>query len=264
MKYASIDKGDGTRVVQDTQTGKELSNSKLMARVFGYMGIGLAVTAVVAFLVGYLLLASVNTFHWLDAETAANVYLVLLVVSCIGLLVVGFLGNIFIIRSKKSAWPLYITYAVLMGILLSSFLILGVDFATIGAAAGITAVVFVALWAIGYFSKVDLNPFAYVGLALLFCLVLFGGFWAIIYFAVCGGNTQVWADGYYTYSLIVSFAFMALTLIVVAVDSYNIRKILARAGDNSNIVVYCAYALYCDFIVLFIRVLLLLASMKKD
>ena len=235
---------------------EEIQNpTKALAKTFGYMAIGVGITGVVAVLLGFLF------GNWLgnadlDAfNTAAMVYIGLLIGSFIGMLIDSVVISAVVARGKHSVWPAYIVYTVLMGVFISAFLVVGIDFWTMGEALAIAMVAFGGMFLIGYFSKINLNPLGLVAIGLLFMVILFGSFWGIM-FAVTGGNIAI-------FDLVFSLVVCGLFMIIAAVDAYNIKRILASGDATNNICLYCAYIMYCDFVVIFIRVLYILAKLKS-
>ena len=235
---------------------EEIQNpTKALAKTFGYMAIGVGITGVVAVLLGFLF------GNWLgnadlDAfNTAAMVYIGLLIGSFIGMLIDSVVISAVVARGKHSVWPAYIVYTVLMGVFISAFLVVGIDFWTMGEALAIAMVAFGGMFLIGYFSKINLNPLGLVAIGLLFMVILFGSFWGIM-FAVTGGNIAI-------FDLVFSLVVCGLFMIIAAVDAYNIKHILASGDATNNICLYCAYIMYCDFVVIFIRVLYILAKLKS-
>ena len=235
---------------------EEIQNpTKALAKTFGYMAIGVGITGVVAVLLGFLF------GNWLgnadlDAfNTAAMVYIGLLIGSFIGMLIDSVAISAVVARGKHSVWPAYIVYTVLMGVFISAFLVVGIDFWTMGEALAIAMVAFGGMFLIGYFSKINLNPLGLVAIGLLFMVILFGSFWGIM-FAVTGGNIAI-------FDLVFSLVVCGLFMIIAAVDAYNIKRILASGDATNNICLYCAYIMYCDFVVIFIRVLYILAKLKS-
>ena len=253
MAYGHFYKENVEYVYQD----KAKSPSKMLAKSFGYMAIGLDITAVVGFLIAYIFALSFKeeSFDSNGALTrTGGIYFALMIVSFIALIIDSFAMNAVLARGKHSLWIPYIIYSVLMGVLMSSF-VLVIDFWTIGEALGISAGVFLILFLIGYFSKVDLNPLAFVGLGFLMLMGFIGLFWGIFFFINPGA--------FIVYNVIFSFAFAIIMLIVVAADAYNIKRILATAQDNdNNLALYCAWTMYSDFIILFVRVLYIIALIK--
>lgn len=230
-----------------------VNTSKTLAKCFGYMAIGLLISAGVAFGVGALFANLIFgdyifTGQFTDAnQTAMIAYTTIMILSFIGLLIDSFVMNFTFARGKHSIWPAYIVYATLMGIFLSSFLLVGVDFVTIGSAAGVSALVFGVLFCVGYFSKKDLNFASYIGISVLSTVAMFGLFGMILFFLIPGAA--------FVYNIVFSVVLAIVLLIVIAADAYNVKQILQRGAVNDNLALYLAFNMYCDFIVLFIRIL---------
>ena len=149
-----------------------------------------------------------------------------------------------------------------MGVFLSSFLILGIDFQTIGEAFLLTSTSFFAMFLIGYFAKggKGMRILAMVTSLLATMILIFALFWLIKILVT--GNTI----GYYRYDMIISGAILLLSVIVVAFDAYNIKRILEKADGMKNVALYCAFTMYSDYIIIFLRVLyvlLLVAGKRK-
>lgn len=256
MAFASVPNGNNIR--NEDKVNEFLSNkTKSMAKVYLYMGIGLLVTALVSLGVGALFAGLFSNFGRVDtadiAENAMVAYVATMVISFIVLLVDGVVIARRAYSSKRSLWAPYIIYAIVMGVFLSSFLIAGIDFYTIGEAFGISALAFFVMALIGYKSKSNLNVLGMIASGFLFCLLLGSLFWGIFYLI---SPTLV-----YVFDIVTSFAIMAFIMVMIAVDTYNIKRILAN-GCEGNVVLYCAYIMYSDFISIFIRILYLLASLK--
>lgn len=236
----------------------DINISKTLAKCFGYMAIGLLITAAVAFGAGllfvYLIFPTSNSEQ--ISESASVAYLATMIVSAILLFIDSIVMRVVMVRGKHSILPHYIFYSVIMGVLLSSFLVAGIDFKIIGIAAASAALVFAALFFIGYFSKRNLNIAAYIGMSILFALMMFGLLSLLI--LVLFPTTAM------VYSLIYCGVFEVVMLICIAADCYNIKHIIAKAEQgNNNIVLWCAYTMYSDFIYLFVRLVVIIASLSK-
>lgn len=255
----------GTVEVDSPKGKREITTSKATAIAFGYMGIGLLITAIVAFILGFVFDRVINGNLDNEAilEQTLMTYVAIIIVSGVGLLIDGFVINFMAIRGKKSIWVPYVIYCILMGALFSCFMLGGIDPWTIGEAFLLTAAVFLIMFAIGYFSKVNLNPIAYVGLALVLMLMAFALF-VFIAFAITGFSSEALATTYIITELAMYGLICLLMILMVAVDAYNIRKILTRASDNPNVILYCAYVMYVDFIVILMRVIYILAVAKNS
>ena len=156
--------------------------TKSVAKAFGYMAIGIAITAVISVILGFLFgnfLGKAETEG--DFNTAAIVYVALLITSFIVLLIDSIVISAVVTRGRHSVWPAYIVYTAVMGVFISSFLVAGIDFWTMGEALGISMISFGAMFLVGYFSKINLNPLGLVAIGLLFTVVLLGAFWGILF-----------------------------------------------------------------------------------
>lgn len=238
--------------------------SKLLAKVFGYMFVALLVTFAVAVgtaaLFFYVLFGAHTLQEVIDAFNTGNFtppligYLSVLGVSFIALLIMSFVTPITLSRDKHSGWPVFIIYATLMGILLSTFVLI-VDLVTIAEALGITVLVFLVMFLIGHFSKVNLNPVGLIAIGLLFMMLLLGSFWFLWWWLNPGAFKVI--------DLVFSIIVCVLMMIITAVDAYNIRKTLERGQASRNVLLFCAFVLYSDFITLLIRILIILAKLKN-
>ena len=242
----------------------DLSTSRAMGKVYLYMGLALLITAAVAVGVGFLFAGWIT--NWTGTTLSTNyvnlnnapfiVYLVVLIASLIGVLITGIAMHVVLARGRHSVWPTFIIYAILMGVVMSVFLIVGIDFATLGEAFAISAAAFLIMGLIGFFSKKNLNIFGMVALAALFMVILFGLVSLVLFFLFPGLLA--------IYSIIYNVVIMVVLLIMVAVDTYNIKKIMSTGSANQNLCLYCAYIMYSDFIHLLIRVIILLARAKRN
>ena len=235
--------------------------NRLLAKSFGYMALGLAISGLVAFLTSYLF---VYVLSWTGgkgqiASAYSRGYLIVMAVSFVGLLISGFAMSLVMAKNKHSAWAPYILYTIFMGVFLSSFLILGIDFQTIGEAFLLTSASFLAMFLIGYFSKGGVRILGMVVSLLATMVLLFALFWLIK--VLISGN----GAGYFAYDMIVSGAILLISVLVVAIDAYNIKRITEKAQGMKNVALYCAFTMYSDYIIIFLRVLyiLLLAAGRK-
>lgn len=144
-------------------------------------------------------------------------------------------------------------YVVLMGILLSTFTFL-FDWVILVEAFGVTTVIFGVMGLLGYVSK---GRLAGIGLILL-GLIIGAGLLALINWIMilAGGVTET----NIRLSWIVSLLVFAFLMLVTMYDVYRIKKIAeSGASQDNNLVNYCAYILYSDFIAILIRVIYFLA-----
>jgi FtsH-binding integral membrane protein len=233
-------------------------HSKFLAAVFGYMFIGLLITAAMGFAYAFLMKGL-----YYDAETGLwtdQGFLVIMVsgiVAWIAAFIDSIVMSIVSYKTGKAPWVGYIIYALCVGVGFSLILLAGVDFGTIGEAFGITAASFGIMFLIGYFSKADLSPLAFVALALLFGIVicsLFFGIWYLI---------QPDYGQYILFDYGISIAIVVVTMLITAWDANNMAKSVEKGGANQNLALYCAFNMYSDFIVIFVRILYILLIAKN-
>lgn len=231
--------------------------ARALAVVMGYMCIGLLVTAITCF--GF-------SFWFADlygkaeaagpATEAAMAYKLLFVMigALVAMIIVNAIMSITLLKAKKGAWIPYILYTALMGLVLAP-LVMWIDFATIGTAFGITSAIFLILFLIGYFAKADLSPLALIGLGLLFS-VIFVPLPFLILFII---NPVTWPIWNFLAAIICAVVIMLL----VAVDANRMNREIQGGVFTNNAALYYAYTFYCDFIMIFLRVLIILASSKR-
>lgn len=236
------------------------AKTKFMAAVFGYLFIGLLITSAVALGVGFLF----AKLYWTGevvggahviSEQGTMVLFGLMIGSFVLLLIDQVAMSITAFKSGKGLWIWYVLYAVIMGVFFSTLLVAGIDFATMGEALGITAVCFLVMFLVGYFSPANLSAFGLIGLGLLIGVLLVSLFFGI-WFLIAPGSFYIWN---LVSSLIIVFAMM----LFIGFDANNMKKIVERGGAiSNNVAMYCAMNLYVDFITMFIRVLWLIMAFK--
>ncbi len=262
MAYASYPQGDSPKQSSFNENKTTAPANRLFAKAFGYMALGLAISGLVAFVTSYIF---VFILKWAGekgqiATAYSTGYLIVMIVSFVGLLVTGVVMSAVMAKNKHSAWVPYILFTVFMGVFLSSFLILGIDFQTIGEAFLLSSAAFLAMFLIGYFSKGGVKILAMVASLIAMMTLFFAMFW-LIKVLISGNNV-----GYFAFDMIVSLAILVVSVLVVAVDAYNIKRILERAEGMKNVALFCAFTMYTDYIIIFLRVLyvlVLVAGKKK-
>ena len=231
-----------------------------IAKVFSYMFFGLLITTAIAIGLGILfqrvLLANASTD--LEAriqETGALILLVALIVAFIGIIVLSIVVPIVAIRNRHSVLVPAIIYCVLMGVVLST-LVIFIDWFVLGLTFGITAGIFGLMALIALLSKSRLNGLAIAAIGLfvgagILALVM----WILMLVGV-NVTTLYWA---------ISLITFAAVMLITIWDMARIKAIAERGEMNPNVSLYCAYVLYNDFIIIFLRLLrfVLLATSRK-
>jgi len=211
-----------------TQTG-------FLAKVFGWLFVGLGLSAAIAF--GTFLLLG-------NGLLTADQYMNLL----IGSTVIYFVLMIFIQvrifrnrvgRTNKSIAIPFILYSIVMGIVLST-LMLAYDMSILAASFGVTALVFGVMGAYGYFTKRNLNVMATIAVG-----VLIGGLILSLVNIFLASSSLYW---------IVSFATFGAVMLITAYDMWRMKSDMVMGRTDTNNAMFWAFRLYVDFIYLFIRI----------
>lgn len=226
------------------------------AKVFGVMFIGLLITAIIATGLGAYFRFVFSSTEEATVIAGTNVLLGVLLVSALGLLIVSIVIPFVYARSSTShslIIPLLL-YIVFMGGLLST-LCFEFEWYVIAEAVGVTTLIFGILSLLGILGKGKLNA-----LGLIISGLFFGAFamWGVLALLSLFGANITELD----YAL--SFIFFVLVMLITVWDVYNIRRIASRSnGDETNLILFCAFSIYTDFINIFIRILILLARLKE-
>ena len=246
-------------VVQSVDMSDKQAKGLFLTKVYGWMFICLLITTVVAAGLGYGSMFMLNSVAN-DAEAFSNlvsVMIVTLIVSVIALLVMSFVVPITFIRGKHNIIVPLMIYVVLMGVLLSTFTWLFEPIILVEA-FGITSLIFGIMALLGHLSK---GRLAGIGVIML-GLIIGAGILSIVNFLMIlvGGikeeNIMI--------SWIVSLAIFAFLMFMTMWDVARINQIASKGDTGSNnLVHYCAYILYSDFIALLVRVVYYLAIFTR-
>lgn len=232
-------------------TGKV--KTKFLALIFLYLALGVFVTLGVGLLYSYILWSSFEA----GSNEMAIAYMATFAISGIGIFVMMIINSIYISKTNKAPWVGFLIFAVLYGLLFSGVLLTGViTFYTLMEALGITTGLFLIMFLLGYFSKINWNPIAFIALTMLIGVLLVSMFFGIWY--LISPNTFMLLD------FIISIIFIIAVTLIVGVDANRAAKIAASGMANNNLALFMAYNFYVDFIGIFLRVLLLLASSRNN
>ena len=245
----------------DQQPAEVNVTGKGLARIYGYMGIALLITAAVALLTAWIFSGRINSASSLQVADAWVVgYFATLITSGIAVLILGIWLPVRLARGKRSLWVPYILYSIFMGALLSVVLIAGISWTIIGEAFAISAAAFLIMFFIGYFAKKDFTLGAYIAIGVLSMAALLIVFW-IIFGLLTGGLSNL---GAYRLDIIYSVIVCVIMLIFIAIDGFRVKKIAAQGNASNNMYLYCAYVMYSDFITLLLRVIIILARTQRN
>lgn len=216
----------------------------LMYRVYGWMCVGLSLTASVAY--------NIAKTPALMTAIYSNWWIVLLLVFSQFALIIAL--SVFLVRlSFATAAFLFVLYSLLVGATLSSiFLVftLGSIFTTFFVAAGM----FGAMSLYGYFTGADLSKLR----SFLF-MALFGLIIALIV------NMFIQSSRFDT---ILSFFGVGIFILLIAYDTQKIKQIAQRLiADHQSIdkvALFGALTLYLDFLNLFLFLLQISGQRRSD
>lgn len=223
------------------QTSFETTNMRqYVLRTFLTMGLGLLLTAIVAF----AMYQSGMTLRLLYA----NPYLpLILIVIEIGV-VVAFVSRIRKL-STSAAKILFVVYAILTGFVFST-LGYAYDPSAIFVAFAVTAVYFGSLVFIGYTTKVNLLRFGPLLMGALITLIIAQ---VVMFFLGMSIETKL-----------LSVLGLAIFTGITAYDAQKMKKLYEQNEGNEQAIatmsIYSAFELYLDFINLFLYILRLLAK----
>ena len=238
--------------MQNNLTNKQVvvSTPKLtfFARTMLWFGYALVLTALIAFgIPGILHAAGFDP----EGETFFTALIAMCVIGGIGVIVFSIIAMIKSLRMRGLGRVTFTLYAVMMGLALSPLYLLILNPTgglAIAYSFGITAGIFLIMGLIGILSKGKIG--------LMLSLVIGFSIGALVLSII---NIFVISDIIYW---IVSFAILLVFVLYVGIDF----AIIARHPDDARneLAVLCAFSLYTDFIVIFIRLLPIILRLLGD
>lgn len=228
--------------------GKSLQ--QYITSVFMTMGLGLAITALVAF-AGYYSLVSGGIMYRMAMSGAFQLVMLVMVFVQLGLCIA--LSRKVTTMHASQARVLFVVYAAITGITFS-FLPLSFGEATVFTAFAFSAVMYIAAAVIGHFTRVDLSKFQ--GLFI-------GGLVALVVVSLLGMFIPSLRN-----SLMISYAGVILFLAITAWDMQRIKAFYYQSQGNfelqNSLAIFGAFELYLDFINIFLYVLRILGSRSRN
>jgi len=216
--------------------------ARFMNNVYAWMAAGLALTAVVAWLMSRNATA-------LSAILRPGTFIVLFLVELGLVMAISYAVNKI---SASVATALFLLYAALNG-LTFSIIFLAYSLGDIGVAFAITAGMFGGMSLIGYVTKIDLTSFRG-----FFIMGLIGIIIASVVNIFLASRPLYW---------IITYAAVALFLGLTAYDTQKLKQIAyATEGDPrlaNRLAINGALALYLDFINLFLLVLRIMGNRRN-
>ena len=214
-----------------------------MTKVFTTMGIGLVITALIAYASYINLMNGGFMYKFYMSGISSIIMLIAQFGICISLS-----------RGIQTMDPsrskiLFFVYSAITGV---TFAVLPLSFgvATVFTAFAFAAVMFFSTAVIGHFTNVDLSKFSGI---------LVGGLFALVLVSILGMFIPSIGN-----SLFISYAGVVIFMGLTAWDMQKIKSFYYQTQGNelmsSNLAVYSAFQLYLDFINIFLYVLRILGS----
>lgn len=232
------------------------NKTKFVSAVFLYMFIGIAITAAVSALVGFIFTSVFPIAYTSDPmrQTYSNVYLGLMIGSSILTIILMFWIMKVAFKGEGNLAIPFTIYAIVMGVLISSFTMF-IPFQTIAISFGITCIAFLAMFLIGWFVKANFSVIAMIATGIILgagLIALFNLIWSLI-------SPRTFVVTYWIVSYAIFFAVMLITIVDIA----RVKSIAEHGEASSNVILYCAFTLYVDFIYIFIRILAIVARSRS-
>lgn len=229
-----------------TQPAKQ---SNLFSKVFGVMFISLLLSALVSYGFAYWFASAINSGN--DSLAVQLIYV--MYAAAFGVLVMALILPRVFARGRHSILPSYIIYCLLFSVIIS-VLFVCYDLEILSITFAVTSGIFGIMAVLGALFKGNIKSINVV------IVGLFLGALALALINVFRQSDEI--------SWIVSFVVFAAILFVTISDVAMVKNILQNgyANNSNNLVIYCSFLLYTDFINIFIRLvyyLAILSSKKK-
>ena len=246
------DRDELRNVAGSTQVA--LEEGKLIGKSLLYVGLGFLISLVIGFLYAYLLLTFGGDGTYLSETGSLAALITLLVTAIVQMILVPI-----VLRKTASGSGgliLFALYAILEGVFFGSFLIIpGVTYWTILEALGFTTLIFLVAGLVGWFAK-KMSWAGTLGMMLLFATLLLTSFWGL-FFLIAPQLFPV-------IDCIVSVLFVVAMVLFIGFDVHRVRKIAQSSGQSSSLGLFCGFVLYTDFMSLFLRILSILISIRRN
>ena len=219
-----------------------------VANVYTRMGLGLLLTAIVAYAVHAL-----GLIERLAMQSPGMLGLVYLGVVIVQFVIVFNLSARILKLSTAQAQVMFYLYAAITG-LTFSVLLDAYDYGTVGISFAFTAALFFSCAVIGHYTQIDLTRFS---------TLLFGGLIALVIASVLGIFIPAVRD-----SLLLTYIGIVLFLGLTAYDAQRLKNIYYTTNGGygqagANLGIYGAFSLYLDFINMFLYILRLFGNRNR-
>ena len=225
------------------------SGSKFIGATFLYLALALLITFAVVGGMGALFNFAIAK----NSEASAEIFLKVFLGALILYIPVMIWVHIAAARGGKTVGPAFFLYSIVLGVMISPLCVV-LDFWTIVIAFGTTCLSFGVMALIAWNTKRNLSGLGIFALGLILGALVISLFNLIIYFIA--------REGYQPLYWIVSSLFFVAILLLTIVDLNHVKQIAMSGYGNTNLALMCALNLYVDFIYIFIRMLMIIASIR--
>lgn len=223
------------------------SGSKFLGATFLYLALALLITFAVVGGMGALFNFAIAK----NSEASAEIFLKVFLGALILYIPVMIWVHIAAARGGKTVGPAFFLYSIVLGVMISPLCVV-LDFWTIVIAFGTTCLSFGVMALIAWNTKKNLSTLGIFAFGLILGALIISLFNLIIFFIV-GFEPLYW--------LVSSLFFVAILLLTI-VDLNHVKQIAMSGYGNTNLALMCALNLYVDFIYIFIRMLMIIASIR--
>lgn len=217
----------------------DLTSSRVMGKIFLYAFIGFFITGAITFGLGYGMYHMLMTATPDVANTLNIAYIITLIVSSVGTLVMALIMTWMMRKRAIAVWVSYIIFAVLIGVVLSSFAF-AIDPMVMGLCFLVVAVSFALMALIGLLSKGRLKVVWQMVTGLTFGALLIG-LSLIVFMFVLPQYFDL------TYILLMSIMYVIVCLFVI-IDVNRLKNLTNAMQPQKSLQVFFAFILYLDLV----------------
>ena len=216
--------------MRDYYYSQEGTQNVSMVKVFGYMFLGLLVTALSAIGLFYLFVSGTISIASYGGVT---------LISSLALIVLIFVAQFYCLKNKSGGLIVYSLYAMAMGVLMSS-LMLTYSIQFLGYVFLCTAGSFGAMALYGLISKRPNFSLGMFGIGALFGILTL----SLV-------NIFLQSKGIY---YLISYLGLAAMLAITAFDIQRAKQLAMSGSMTEGLAIYMALQLYTDFIYIFVSI----------
>ncbi len=233
---------------EEKQAGQE---GLFLDKVLGFTGLAVLFTGLFGWAYGRIILHLFHADDGIITSQGVAVISIVLAVAVVSSMLISIFATAAAWRSHKTPIVAYIAYIILEGLMFGSIVALGIEPLAIGIAFGITAVSFLACFAIGYLSKGRVQ-----GAKMALMIISVG---LLINFLTFGVWYLLFPSTFYAMYPIVSIILFVVASLYIIIDSNSVKnRIKDGYALTTGLALTCAFTLYTDFMYLFWRVLRLI------